>query len=325
MAGLLLLAPWLALAMPGSAFANCQSNSGNPGTVIFQFNGPITVPNNVTPGTILATSSPVVPSNPQTITCVGNTNSGIVNNIGASPGSDNTLYPTNIAGLSYRLLYPDSGNALKNYPNQSVGMGSISFNGATALQLVATSTIANGSRLSGTLAQWNVDRCNIISFFGFTFCFGNQPTQPVMTYSVSSVRFVSPACSVTTDPTNVTLPQVLSSQFSGTGSTAATTPFAIQLNCANVTTLSITLQTNNPVNGATGVIASSTGRGYAQGVGVQLLDHNAQPVQFGTAISVDGPQSGDVSIPFFARYYQTSGTIGSGQVKATATYTLNYQ
>jgi type 1 fimbria pilin len=331
LASLLLLAPLLVLVLSGKARADCLESTGNANTVMFSFPGTITVPNNVAPGTILAYSKPTQPSNPQAVLwCFGTTNSGITNDIGAQPVNNNTLYPTGIAGLSYRILHPDTSSPLHAYPYESVSPGYYPLNVASVLQLVATGNIANGSQLSGQIAQWDFDLYQ-------KQCHGNSgdhgrgnncqyvrvAQQPVLLFNISSVRFVSPACSITTDPTNVTLPTVLSSQFSGMGSTTGTTPFAVQLNCSNPTTLTITLQTNSPVNGATGVIASTSGAGYAQGVGVQLLDHNAQPVQFGTPISVAGVQNGGVSIPFSARYYQT-GVVSGGQVNATATYTINY-
>ncbi|MDA3914394.1 fimbrial protein [Oleiagrimonas sp.] len=328
LAGLLLLVSLLGLAPLGKARANCQENTGTS-AVNFSLPSTITVASNTVPGDILYTSPVVSPTNTQTLSCNGTTYSGIVNNIGAQPSSGNTLYPTNVPGVSFRILHPDTSNPLHAYPDELIPPGIFQFSVASSLQLVATGIITNGSQLSGQIAQWNIDRYQIkCRGHSGKHHHGNNCNEvpvgpePVQLFTISSVRFVAPACTITTDPTNVTLPPVLSSQFSGMGSTTGTTPFAVQLNCSNLTSLSITLQTSNPVNGTTGVIAPA-GAGYAQGVGVQLLDQNDQPVQFGTAISAGLSQSGVVSIPFSARYYQT-GVVSGGQVKATATYTINY-
>jgi type 1 fimbria pilin len=127
---------------------------------------------------------------------------------------------------------------------------------------------------------------------------------------------------VAVDPTVVTLPTVYVSAFTGTGPTTGQTPFNVQLTCSGKVNLAITLATSNP--GATGVIAPTSGTGYAQNVGVQILDGSGSPVPFGTAIPAGTTANGAFSVPFYARYYQTSANVSGGNVLATATYTLTY-
>lgn len=317
------LLPALALlAMTGRARADCIYTN-QAGAVTFAPPATITLPNTTDPGTILWTSSPVQATNPPTLTCGGNTNNGLQNSIAGQAGSgDDTLFPTNVPGLSYRILYPGTSNPLHAYPNQPMPADS-NFGGAFALQLVATGPIAPGSVLLGSiLGQWNVDMC-----FNFILCWPLGP-KPVETFSTSSVVFVPPACSIVTNPTVVTLPTTYSSAFTGAGSTPGQTPFSVQLNCPSAAagaSLSITLVTNNPVAGATGVIANTTGSGYAQNVGVQVLDGNGNPVSFGNAISAGTVTAGNFNVQLNARYYQTGAPVAAGQVKATATYTITYQ
>jgi type 1 fimbria pilin len=151
--------------------------------------------------------------------------------------------------------------------------------------------------------------------------------QPLATFTTSTVRFVVPACTVAVDPTVVTLPTVMASNFSGPNSTAGQTGFDVKLTCSASTNLSITLATSSPATGVsgTGVIAPTSGSGMAQGIGVQIRDGNGNPISFNTAIPAGTTSSGPYAIPFQARYYQTAAVISGGNVSATATYTLTYQ
>ncbi len=311
----LLLVALMLLGVAGRSHAVCWGNQGS-GAVAFTPPATITLPGNLPPGTqtILWTSPPITPSPVISMTCFGNTNSGIVNSIASQPVGDDTLFPTNITNLSYRLLHPDASTLLRAYPNYPVGSGQFSV--ATALQLVATGPIANGATFfAGPLAQWQVDT------------FGG-PTQVEIFQTNSTLTFIAPACTVAVDPTVVTLPTVYSSAFAGVGTPLGPTSFSVQLNCPSTAagaSLSITLAANNPVAGATGVIANTTGSGYAQNVGVQVLDGNGHPVSFGTAIPAGTVTAGNFNIQLNARYYQTGASVTAGQVKATATYTITYQ
>jgi len=317
----------LLLAMAGRARADCDYTN-QPGTVTFTPPSIITLPDTLTVGTVLWTSAPIVPADYPTLACAGTTNSGVVTQAG-SPVGDNTLFPTNVPGLSYKLLHPDTSRLLQAYPEESISAGNIQFSVATALQLVVTGTIAPGSVFTGgQFAQWNVDMCNMKSIVGFAHCGASKGTNPVELFNSSSIRFIAPACTIVVDPTIVTLPTVTASNFGATGSVAGQTPFNVQLNCPSAAAganLAITLATSSPMAGATGVIANTTGSGYAQNVGVQVLDGNGNPVSFGTAISAGTVTAGNFDVQLNARYYQTGAAVTAGQVKATATYTITYQ
>jgi type 1 fimbria pilin len=321
----------LLLVFSGYAEASCNTFNYQPGAVSFP-SATITLPNNPYSGQILWTSAPTPVANPLSGTCSGSTPNGLVNRVpgafSASAGDD-TLFPTAISGLSYRILFTGNNNftnapsGVHVYPNQPSGTGNVSFSGNAQLQLVITDSVAFGnaspSFISGPIANWNVDGCAWIFFCG---------TGDVIDFSASGISFVPPACSILIDPTVVTLPTMYSSAFTGTGSTPGQTPFNVQLNCPSTAagaSLSITLATNSPVAGATGVIANTTGSGYAQNVGVQVLDRNGNPVAFGTAISAGTVTAGNVNVQLGARYYQTGTSVTAGQVKATATYTITYQ
>lgn len=321
---LALLLGLLLLAIAGRARADCEYTN-RPGTVTFTPPSTITLPDTLSVGDVLWTSAPIVPADYPTLTCSGNTNSGVINQAGMPAGSDKTLFPTNVLGLSYRLLHPDTSNPLNAYPDEIIPAGTYNFSVATALQLVVTGTITPGSVFNGgQIAQWNMDMCDVFFFF----CRKSRGTNPVEVFNSSSIRFIAPACTIVTDPTIVTLPVVVTANFNAPGSVAGQTPFNLQLNCpssAAGANIMITLATNSPIPGATGVIANTNGGGFATNVGVQVLDGNGNPLPFATAIPAGTVTAGVFNIPLNARYYQTGAPVAAGQVKATATYTLTYQ
>lgn len=310
----------LALALSGRAHANC-SDTNNPGTVTFSPpGGQITLSSTGTAiGTVLWTSSQATPANYPVLNCMGITNNGVASSYGPPVGGDQTLFPTNLSWLSFRILHPDTSNPLSAYPyNASVPTGNISFSVASALQLVVTGTIPQGQQGStqqmtipaGQLAQWNVDM--------------TSSAKPVEIFKITNIKFVIPTCTAAVDPTVVTLPPVSTSAFTGQGTIAGQLPFQVQLNCVAGANLSITLSTANRFGAKIlGVIANTAS---ATNVGVQILQQNGStPVTFDKAIPEGATQNGAMNLPFFAQYYQTSNSsVTVGQVSATATYTLTY-
>jgi len=324
-------------AFSNKARASCNYGSGSATTITFTPPSTIPVPTNTQVGTVLWTSSPITPPTPYLVlSCSGSSSSGISNTVGGQPSGDNTLFPTNIPWLSYRILHPDTSAALQAYPNQAVsGNGNVEFSVASALQLVVSGPVTYSGQLSGQLGVWQMsyntqEQVCIIPFLGGCALWGTQwqpGMHPLATFMTSTVRFSVPACTVAVDPTVVTLPTVMASNFSGPNSTAGQTGFDVKLTCSASTNLSITLATNSPATGVsgTGVIAPTSGSGMAQGIGVQIRDGNGNPISFNTAIPAGTTSSGPYAIPFQARYYQTAAVISGGNVSATATYTLTYQ
>lgn len=317
------------LIFSSPANADCYYTSGTAATISFPSQ---TI--NISPDTPLGplttyVSNPITPPNPYlTLDCTSATSSGIVNAIGGqSSGSDDTLFPTNIPWLSYRILHPDTASPLSASPNQSVSTGSVQFSIASALQLVVTGPVTTSGQISGQLGIWQTTYCTRFStsFFGTPYNCRASGTYPIATFTTGTIKFVLPAC--TTGSTNFMLPTVLTSSFSGINSTTGQSPFNVSFTCSASTKVSITLATNSAATGVTGsgVIAPTSGGGYAQGVGVQILDTPTHAITFGTPVSAGTVSSGVVSVPFYARYYQTSNTVTGGNVKALATYTLTYQ
>lgn len=318
--------------MPSSVWATCGFTSGAATTVTFNA-GTITLTPSTAINSVLWTSTTANPANAPVLACDGNTNGGIFNTISASTpvNGDKTLFPTGIPGISYRLLHPDISTLLALYPNYPTG--SSTFSVASNLQLVYTGPYRppNNSTLTGQLSQWKIDICNNPNFFWGSYigCNGSVAPRTVETFNISATILIQvPTCNVSADSVSktVNLPSITTSQFSGTASTAGTTPFSLQLtSCPSNLGVAITLDTGSPQPSTTGVIAPS-GPGYAGGIGVQILNANGTtPVTFGTPINTGTTSASSYTINLFARYYQTGATVSAGVVKGVATYTLNYQ
>ena len=319
--------------MPRSALAACGFAKGSATTVTFNA-GTITLTPSTQVGSVLWTSSTANPANPPYLACDGNTSGGIVNTIAASTPVNgyNTLFPTGIPGVSYRLLHPDASTLLALYPNYPTDSGTFSV--PTNLQLVYTGPYLppNNSTLTGQLSQWKIDICNQPLIFGRNYygCFGSVSPQPVETFNINATILIQvPTCNIAPGSVNksVTLPIVNTQQLTGQGSTAASTPFSLQLTqCPSNLGVFITLNAANAQTGATGVIAPTSGAGYASGVGIQLLRADGStPVAFGTAIHTGTTTASNYTINLYARYFQTGASVAGGNVKGVATYTINYQ
>jgi type 1 fimbria pilin len=134
-------------------------------------------------------------------------------------------------------------------------------------------------------------------------------------------------CTVNTKSISVTLPpQSIGVQGgiggnAGIGATAGRTPFTIALACTGGATASIQLDYGGTYTGIPGVLSN---KGTAPGVGVQILDKNATPVNFGTKALVGATPNGSWNLGYYAQYYRM-GAMAPGTVSASATFTMTYQ
>ncbi|WP_426701130.1 fimbrial protein [Rhodanobacter sp. Col0626] len=304
---------WITLLLlalvPAVASAKCQYSSGRATTVTFSLPTAINIPANMADGAIIATSVQATPANPPDITCGsifgGETVSyGVVNSRGGYL-ADNVTYETGIPGLGYRITHPTS--YLTPYPQNTENVTTTTFSVTSGLQLIKTGAIASGSVLAaGDLADWRWS-----TLYPETFRLGN------------TITFTTPSCTLVTDPTNVVLPTVSSSAFTGVGSTSGKKPFQILLSCPSGTAVKkITMHTASADSHA-GVVAPTVGAGYALGVGVQVLDGNSNAVVFENQTVVT--PNATTSIPYYAQYFQTAPTVSGGNVKATVTFDIFYQ
>jgi len=116
------------------------------------------------------------------------------------------------------------------------------------------------------------------------------------------------------------------SEFQGVGSTTAPVPFSVQLtNCPQAGGVYYQM---DAVNGYAAQPQSVVNlqSGGATGIGVQLLDSTGSTiVPMGTAQTLTTNGSLNYTIPFQARYYQTSSAVTAGVANTAMTITMTYQ
>lgn len=329
--------------LPQVAWADCWlGGSGaptlnfNPGAITLNIN---TAPSTTTP---IWSSGVITPGGSGTISCNNTTQAGIDQSVAGPPtGTDNTLYPTNIPGISYRLQHIAGSDQylMASWQSNSQSLTArtnSSLTGTTQLFLYYTGPYLppNGGVLSGPLAQWETNICNNPKFnvFGtYTGCSSTVTEQAIEYFTINATITVNvPTCNVSGGPNrNFTfaLPDVTAATFVSNptpGQTAMSLPL---VNCPTGQKVFVTLTTANAytTGGVNGVIAAS-GAGYAGGVGVQILQSDGSTaVTFGTALNTGTTTGSTYNINLFSRYYRTNASVTTGPVQAIATYTINYQ
>lgn len=279
---------------------------------------PITLDPNAAVGAVLATSLVAIPSpSNTTVTCyIGKTTIGVVSSVGSLWNDNPPTYSTNVAGVGYRILHPDSSYILPPWGSDSINGSLLGTNYpldvGSALQLVKTGPIASGARvLAGTLGYWQ-----------YGGLLGHLRVEDFVL--ANDVTFEPPSCTVTTPDIAVALPTVSNTALAGTGATAGATAFTIGLNCSVAgRSLAIQFDTAQSFAGANGVIIPTAGT--ASNVGVQLLDGSLAPtIVFGTPATVGTTPNGLYELTYYARYYATAASVSPGTLTATATFTISY-
>lgn len=300
-------------ALPGRAWAKCSFGFGSSqGT--YSVAVPSTIVNDpgIPVGSVLYTSSATPINHTVSFSCDsngGNDKWGLVNNTGTTPPITENLFQIGTTGVGYRVL--QNGGYIYPYGYFNLGNNSWYEADAVTIELVKTGTIADGTALQGQLASFKAGTS------------GNFIYDAVINLA-NRLTFAAPACTVNATTVNVALPTITRQALAGVDSVTGTTPFQISLNCSSGATVRITLDTATPVAGKQGVIAPSSGS--TSGVGVQVLDSSGvTPVTFGVPKVVGATPNGNLSVNYFARYYQTGATVGAGLLGATATFTLSYQ
>lgn len=136
-------------------------------------------------------------------------------------------------------------------------------------------------------------------------------------------NLLAPTCSIT-GGTDITfnLDTVSVSDLPDVNSTAGKMEKEISLTCDADTQVYMTIDGCSSTDNDSVIVNTGT----AQGVGIQLLDvtNNNNPIHIGQRWNVIAHSTESESIPIAAQYYRL-GSLTAGTVKATATYTLDYE
>jgi major type 1 subunit fimbrin (pilin) len=123
---------------------------------------------------------------------------------------------------------------------------------------------------------------------------------------------------------SVQLGDVAANVFTGANSTSTETDFTIDLqdcDTSSATNASLTFN-GETVNDTT----LKTSAGDKTNVGIQILQNGAPLVLNGsTASDPYELKTGNINIPFSARYIALNDDIGVGEANATVNFTLNYE
>ncbi|AUX92162.1 fimbrial protein [Mixta gaviniae] len=122
----------------------------------------------------------------------------------------------------------------------------------------------------------------------------------------------------------VPMGSVNKSSFTGTGSIASTTQFALVM--TNCPAVNASVKFDGPTyEGDQNVLALNPGAGVATGVGIQLYDKDMAALPLFTASNPYQLKEGEDNIMrFYASYIAMAGSVTAGPANAVATFTVNY-
>lgn len=253
----------------------------------------ITFATNLTGIGVLVTASPI-----QATSQSGNASDG--------PGSTAGYQVGSVVVAANTRTGSTSGNVVETYTAQLIVTGaitSVSVGAITTKALIPFWWYVSGGSTSASNSQG-----------------------PIGSLVLGSTSVSLQACTVNTDSQNltVTLPTIQTSALTTVGAAAGSTAFNINLSCQSGASATITMATANAAT-ATGVIAPTTGTGFAKNVGIQILNSGFNAITFNAGQALGATPNGAFSIPYYARYYVTATPVSAGKVAGTLTFTLSYK
>lgn len=316
--------------------ANCTLSKGFTTVDIPMTIGKIVVKPNDPIGTILQKNTFTISPNNSTATCNRASDQIIAAlplNYPISPIGNN-VYATNIPGIGIRL-YREAADAsdFSGYypyrrtltPNQTYTLSP----GYFVMEVIKTAmTTGSGALVAGRYSTYYVS---------------GQQNRPFLTTTVLSnapILIASSSCEIQSGVDSpVQLPTVMKSAFRAIGSTQGEQNFNLSILCngsennsgiATSNTISLSFDYNSDTSNNQVINNSAANSIKANGVGVELLwnlNGANKPIQKATKLnigSVSSNQTVEYDIPLTARYYQTATNVTAGEVKATATVTIQY-
>lgn len=228
------------------------------------------------------------------------------------------VYQTSLPGIGVRAWNYQIGgdNATFDSPanDWAFGMadGAMNWNSGW-LEIIKTGPVTPGELPAGKLGTLNVPIGAPGSF------------QQSIIISMNAFKVVANSCSIMTPTVNVPLGEYRTSDFASVGSTTASQPVNIVLDCNSGIKVNAVISSTAEASQA-GTIALTQSADTATGIGVQLLDANNNPLAIGTSL-VAGTTTGkgNYNINWQARYIRTATAMTAGAANATATVTISYE
>lgn len=252
-----------------------------------------------------------------------------------SPATGSLPMETNVPGVyTYNGLPTGIGYQLLNGDGQALPLDASSRHDTGVAIRTGSQAVPLHFRMIKTSNNLSTGNFTISMYLS---CNGNEWANRNKDNSVVNVtvnaKVITQTCRLTNADTQVQLPKVARSAFTGVGSSSGTTPFTLDFQCdasadARFNIGDVTTLTNS--SDALELQAGST----ASGVGVRLL-HEGNPVHLASNEIFDQGESDyplrnledserTISLSFAAQYLQTQESVTAGTVQAQAMVTLDY-
>lgn len=260
-------------------------------------------------GTVIGTSSL---SWGMTPTCNFSESSAIVWDITGVGIPNGNLYPTGIAGISYRVHFNFDDTTWNDWfpitRNQYSSSATTLQPGSLTMQLVKTGPIMGGTFPAQDIARMTSQAS------GYTPIYFRL-SSPII------VQPVSPSCTATSVVPVALLPANKSSLLK-MGDTVGDKNFNLSVTCLTATNISLAFSGN--VVDTTNAVFKNTDATTGSSVGIQILrNNNAVPLGTGNYIGL-GVVNGNITPQFTARYYALNSSVVEGNVSSVAFATIVY-
>ncbi|BAU72133.1 fimbrial protein [Metapseudomonas furukawaii] len=297
--------------------------SGTSRTTTFPLPATLTVPRDAPNGTILYDTKGWQYGGDASVSCTGSGTPtlryGFAATGGAFPSGLKGVYETNVPGVGIKVAWhnsrdnlPDSidGGTLMRNPREEKPIAATDYTPAQLwwIQLIKIGNIGSGTfRLPAVEVYYQNMLSNRLEF------------------PATALNYQRRGCVVKEYRKPVPMGYVYLHDFSGIGSTAKPQEFSFDLVCDPNMRISYEIYgfggSNSPA------LWNNPAKGMATGVGVELLDGNGERVPQWKRLTFgrSGPVTGDLSMPFTARYYQVAEKITPGPMQVPAVLTLFYE
>lgn len=232
------------------------------------------------------------------------------------------VFSSGIPGIGVRGYRSDTGVLLPT--TQTFTIGSRDPARLWNLPVMKFELIKTGSIASGTLNASDM----FVSFGLGYYVNANGWFRIARFYRFNNggTNIITAGCTVKTLSQNVSLGEMSTADFKGTGSTGPEKAFQINFNCPSAVDYSFSIAPGaaGSHNDNSGILNIASGSLAASGVGIQVLQ-NSSPVPLNSTVSAGKTNAGtDTILNLSARYIQTAGTITGGQADSSAVVTINY-